>query len=145
LRKFEFCDAKWEWHIDDYMIYGQSPSMLVCEKLRAICQQMDDYRSTVSKHRAFRARDFLDIQITADFYAINFTDAEFQEILQETFAAKRVPLNLLGKIDSEREFHRENFETVRQIVKPDFALQEYDFYVDFVVERCRDLEPLWNE
>lgn len=59
--RFEYCDAKEEYCLDDCLIYGQSPPMFVCEKLRAICQQMDEYRAAVKKHLALRARDFVDI------------------------------------------------------------------------------------
>jgi len=69
--KFEFCDAKEEYYLDDYLIYGQSPPMFVCEKLRAICQQMDEYREAVKKHQALRARDFVDIYVVADFFRID--------------------------------------------------------------------------
>jgi hypothetical protein len=63
---------------------------------------------------------------------------------QKTFAAKKVPLTLLGKLDSVRDVHREDFESVRATVKSDFPLREYDFYFDFVLERCQGLESLWN-
>jgi len=142
--KFEFCDAKEEYYLDDYLIYGQSPPMFVCEKLRAICQQMDEYREAVKKHRALRARDFVDIYVAADFFRIDFTSGDFQDILRKTFAAKKVPVRLLGSLDSVRDVHREDFESVRATVKPDFPLREYDFYFDFVLERCQGLESLWN-
>jgi len=142
--KFEFCDAKEEYYLDDYLIHGQSPPMFVCEKLRAICQQMDEYRETVKKHRALRARDFVDIYVAADFFRIDFTSGGFQDILRKTFAAKKVPVRLLGSLDSVRDVHREDFESVRATVKPDFSLREYDFYFDFVLERCQGLESLWN-
>jgi hypothetical protein len=142
--KFEFCDAKEEYYLDDYLIYGQSPHMFVCEKLRAICQQMDEYRETVRKHRALRARDFVDICVAADYFRIDFASDGFHDILRKTFAAKKVPLTLLGKLDSVRDVHREDFESVRATVKPDFPLREYDFYFEFVLERCQRLESLWN-
>ena len=142
--KFEFCDAKEEYYLDDYLIYGQSPHMFVCEKLRAICQQMDEYREAVRKHRELRARDFVDICVVTDYFRIDFTNDGFHDILRKTFAAKKVPLTLLGKLDSVRDVHREDFESVRATVKPDFPLREYDFYFDFVLERCQGLESLWN-
>lgn len=142
--KFEFCDAKEEYYLDDYLIYGQSPSLFVCEKLRAICQQMDEYREAVRKHPALRARDFVDIYVASDFFPIDFTSDGFHHIMKKTFAAKKVPLALLGKVDSVRDIHREDFESVRATVKPDFPLRDYDFYFDFVLNRCRELEPLWN-
>ena len=142
--KYEFCGAKEQYHLDDYLIFGQSPPMFVCEKLRAICQQMDEYREMVGKHLAHRARDFVDIYVTTDFFPLDFASGDLQDILRQTFAAKKVPLRLLGNLDSVREVHRENFETVRATVKPDFPLRDYDFYFDFVLQRCQELESLWN-
>lgn len=142
--KFEFCDAKEEYYLDDYLIYGQSPVMFVCEKLRAICQQMDEYRESVKKHRALRARDFVDIYVASDYFAIDFKSAIFHDTLKKTFAAKRVPIELLGKLEAARDVHRDDFESVRATVKPDFPLRDYDFYFDFVLERCQRLESLWN-
>ena len=110
----------------------------------AICQQMDEYREIVKKHRALRARDFVDIYEAANYYRIDFTSHDFHNILKKTFAAKRVPLGLLGNLNSVRNVHREDFESVRATVKPDFPLREYDFYFDFVLERCHRLESLWN-
>lgn len=144
LSKHEFCDAKEEYQLEECTIYGQSPAMFVCEKLRAICQQMDEYTRTVRKHRAFRARDFLDIYVAADFFPIDFGSSDFHDTLEKTFAAKRVPLRLLGDMESVREIHRDNFDTVRATVKPEFSLREYDFYFDYVLERCRELEALWH-
>lgn len=145
LSKHEFCGAKEEYQLEESTIYGQSPAMFVCEKLRAICQQMEEYTQTVRKHRAFRARDFLDIYIAADYFPIDFGSSDFHDTLEKTFAAKRVPLRLLGDMESVREIHRENFETVRATVKPEFPLREYDFYFNYVLARCRDLESLWHE
>jgi len=118
--------------------------MFVCEKLRAICQQMDEYRERVKKHRALRARDFVDIYVASDFFRVDFTSGDFHALLRKTFAAKYVPLALLGNLRSVREVHREDFESVRATVKPDFQLQEYDFYFDFVLEQCQRLESFWD-
>lgn len=145
LSKHEFCAGKVKYQLEQQLIYGQSPQMFVCEKLRAICQQMDDYRETVKKHRALRARDFVDIYVVADFFRIDFSTEEFKTILKQTFASKRVPLKLVRCLEAEREVHRDDFESVRATVKPDFRLQDYDYYFDFVVNRCLLLEPLGDE
>jgi hypothetical protein len=82
--------------------------------------------------------------VAADYFRIDFASDGFHDILRKTFAAKKVPLTLLGKLDSVRDVHREDFESVRATVKPDFPLREYDFYFEFVLERCQRLESLWN-
>jgi hypothetical protein len=63
------------------------------------------------------------------------------------FLAKRVPLRLLGSIGTSgvREFHRPDFVSVVDTLKPNFDVQSYDYYYDYVAAKCRMLEPLWNE
>src|SRR5277367_5415773 len=54
--KFEYTAGKVSVELDDYTIYVYPPPMIALEKLRAICQQMDDYAPTGrTKHP--RARD----------------------------------------------------------------------------------------
>jgi hypothetical protein len=122
-----------------------SPAALVCEKLRAICQQMPEYVQTVRNHPSPRARDFLDIHAAAENLRIDFQSDEFGRILRKVFEAKRVPLRLIGEICRYREFHREDFPAVQATVKPNAELRDFDFYFDYVVRRCRDLEALWHE
>jgi len=64
--------------------------------------------------------------------------------LERLKALKRVPLRLMGKIVEHREYHRGDFPAVRDTVKAGVELRDFDFYFDFVVDRCRLLEPLWN-
>jgi hypothetical protein len=63
ISKFEYVTGKESRQLDGYRIFVYSPEMIVCEKLRAICQQMEEYGSIVKRSRAgsARARDFLDI------------------------------------------------------------------------------------
>ena len=46
--------------------------MFVAEKLRAMCQQMDEYVQMVHLHPGPRPKDFVDIQIIAQHYGIDF-------------------------------------------------------------------------
>jgi Nucleotidyl transferase AbiEii toxin, Type IV TA system len=58
--KCEYTAGKVSAELDDYTIYIYPPPMIASEKLRAICQQMEDYAPTGrTKHP--RARDFFDI------------------------------------------------------------------------------------
>jgi hypothetical protein len=66
-------------------------------------------------------------------------------LLRNIFEAKRVPLALIGRIAEYREYHRPDFASVLATVKPNTRLQDFDFYFDYVVDRCRHLEPLWEE
>lgn len=147
ISKHEYCDAKEVRVLDDYTIVAYTPQALVCEKLRAICQQMPEYVEIVHGHRSARARDFLDIHTVAEHFQLDFTDKTFQDVLKAMFAAKRVPVGLIGRIsESEyKEYHRQDYPSVEMTVKPGIELQGFDFYFNYVVEKCRDLESLWNE
>ena len=147
ISKYEYCDAKEARLLDGYTIYGYTPQALVCEKLRAICQQMPEYVEIVRNHPSARARDFLDIHTVVEHFQLDFTDNSFRDVLKRMFDIKRVPLCLIGNMHEprHREYHRQDYPAVEASVKPGFALQEFDFYFDYVVERCRGLKSLWNE
>ena len=44
ISRFEYTYGKQEREVDGYRIYVYSPEMIVCEKLRAVCQQMPPIR-----------------------------------------------------------------------------------------------------
>ena len=145
ISKHEYCSPKQAWQLEGYTVYVYSPEMMVSEKLRAICQQMPEYAAKVKSHRSARARDFVDIYSITEHFPIDFRDEEFGRIVRETFAAKRVPLKLISVIQDFRNYHRQDFAAVEATVKPSAQLEEFDFYFDYVVGKCRDLETLWNE
>jgi hypothetical protein len=142
ISKFEYCIGKQETKFDGYTIYVYTPPMIVCEKLRAICQQMPEYLCVVKSSAAPRARDFLDIHDTIQRFSIDLTSASQRELLANVFAAKRVPLTLLGQIQEHRDFHRLDWLAVEASVSPGVELQPFDFYFDFVANLARLLKPL---
>lgn len=146
ISKHEHCAGKQRYRIDNYLVYAYSPEMFVCEKLRAICQQMPEFRDIVPTHQPrARARDFVDIHTVSERFAVDFTAITFAERLRAMFQVKRVPLALLGNIRSAREQHRDDFQAVRDTVHADFDLREFDFYFDYVCDRCDSLKTLRNE
>jgi hypothetical protein len=145
ISNYEYCVEKEARTIDGFTVYGYSPSMIVAEKLRAICQQMPSYAEKVKMHPRARARDFVDIKVIVDAFKINFRDPTFRRIVGNTFAAKKVPLGLLEKIEQYREYHRGDFRSVEDNVKAGVKLDLFDSYVDFVLARCKELEAFWNE
>jgi hypothetical protein len=146
ISKHEYCDGKVEKEIDGYTIFMYSPPMICGEKVRAICQQMPEYGPIVKRHRPSRgrAKDFLDIHILCEVLGVDFAAFHFQDIVKQMFAIKRVPLRLIGEIQSQREFHRLDFVSVLDTVKPGTLLKSFDEYFDYVVEKCRALEVLWK-
>ncbi|MFN0169287.1 MAG: nucleotidyl transferase AbiEii/AbiGii toxin family protein [Bryobacteraceae bacterium] len=127
LKVFSVDFSKWEYtvtatagktrtELDSYTIYVYSPQMIALEKVRAICQQMEEY--TLSRTtRAPRARDFYDIHTVVTKTGFRFDSAESTELLKAIFAAKEVPLPLMGKISEQREFHRTDWPSVQAIFK----------------------------
>ena len=69
--------------------------MIICEKLRAICQKMKEYRNNPDDVDLPRARDFWDIYlIQENLPRVDFKLQENREILKRVFEAKDVDLNL---------------------------------------------------
>jgi hypothetical protein len=145
ISKHEYVDEKVAEIVDDLTVYAYSPGMLVAEKLRAICQQTPEYTGHMRKHGSPRGRDFLDIHTVAEYFRVDFGDPAFHETLKRVFQAKRVRLGLLSQIADEatKEYHRPDFVSIGPTIRPGFELQDFDFYYNYVVEKCdRILESL---
>jgi len=140
--KYEYTTGKVRAEIDDYTIYVYPPAMIAIEKLRALCQQMEDYAPTGrTKHP--RARDFYDIFWIVTKGELQLGSSENRELIKIIFAAKEVPISLLGKLAEQRDFHRNDWPNVRTTVAE--PLEEFDFYFDFVLHEVESLHSLWME
>jgi predicted nucleotidyltransferase component of viral defense system len=142
LSKYEYVIGKLEVELDDYAIYVYSPTMIAIEKLRAICQQMPEY--TLQRCPSARARDFYDIHLIVSLTSMNLNSPENLDLVRHIFAAKEVPLKLLGKIKNQKEFHRPDWDSVK-ISSNNDELAEFDYYFDFVVEQVNSMKTLWEE
>ena len=138
ISRFEYVADKEETDLEGYRIYVYSPTMIACEKLRAICQQMEAYAPIVKRSDgrpgSQRARDFLDIHTLVERLVLDLIAPKAIDMTREMFALKHVPLEFLGQIGEQREFHRQGFPSVQATVAPGFKLQSFDFYFDYVVE-----------
>ncbi|MEE9296987.1 MAG: nucleotidyl transferase AbiEii/AbiGii toxin family protein [Phycisphaerae bacterium] len=139
ISRHEYCSGKQAVEIDHFTVYVYTPSMVVCEKLRAICQQRPAYTAFVKKHRAPRARDFFDICEAIRRFDIDVAAPANLDTIKNMFRAKRVPLKLLRDIESDREFHRQDWDAVRDTVDPGIVLRDFDFYFDFVRGLCKEV------
>jgi hypothetical protein len=145
ISKFEYCQHKEERDLEGYTIYVYTPEMIIFEKLRAICQQMPEYEQYVNNPtRSARARDFFDIYTVFKIFRIDMKSKENFELLKNIFDAKRVPLELIGRIKEYREYHRPDFDAVKDTVKRDYRLESFDYYFDYVVNKAKDLKTLWE-
>lgn len=146
ISRFEYTALKEKHEVDGYTIFAYSPAMIICEKLRAICQQMPDYNEVIHRERngSPRARDFVDIYGLCEQQAVDLTTAPNRHLLQAIFNAKRVPMSLLEKVGEFRDFHRNEFESVRATMKQGERIEEFDFYFDYVLKLIERLKPLGN-
>jgi hypothetical protein len=141
LSRYEYCEAKKEFELDNFIIYVYTPEMIAVEKVRAICQQMPEYPLITHHHP--RARDFYDIALVIQECKVSLAAPEIQQLARDIFAAKEVPLSLIGRIEMYREFHRADWPKVEQAVAQ--RLLTFDDYFDFVVAETAKLQPLWVE
>lgn len=124
--------------LEGFIIPIYTPTLIVLEKIRAICQQMGDYLVTIGKDAEFgkpRPRDFYDIYtvLESPLVDINFGHPEIIRHLRECFKAKRVPLSLISKISETKEFHKQDENRLRESILNKKEFKGFDFYFDYVV------------
>lgn len=143
ISRFEYVEDKQENELDGYRIYVYSPTMIACEKLRAICQQMEEYAPIVKRSDkrpgSQRARDFLDIHTLVEKLGLDLVSPKAIDMTREMFKLKRVELAWLGNMEKYREFHRQGFPAVQATVSPGFDLQSFDFYFDYVAALAKQV------
>ena len=139
ISRWEYCEGKAETQLEEFTIYVYTPAMLAIEKIRAICQQMPEYPIRAAK--TARARDFYDIYVIIEESKINLSDRENLELVRQIFAAKEVPVELMGLTEKYREFHQQDWPSVEATA--DQKLEPFDFYFDYVLSVLKKLESLW--
>jgi hypothetical protein len=132
----EFVGDTLEEEVDGVPIAVYSPALIAAEKVRAICQQMPEYPH--ARYRHPRARDFFDIRSICLEASVDLTAPANAALVRKVFEAKRVPLELLGRVETTREFHRPDWPAVELSVR---SLDgDFDLCFDFVADLCRRLE-----
>jgi predicted nucleotidyltransferase component of viral defense system len=147
ISKYEYCITKERHEFEGLTIYVYSPEMIVFEKLRAICQQMEEYLQSVNanmKNSSERARDFFDIYNIVNILGIEVVKEDSLEIFTNIFGMKQVQIGLLGKIGDTREFHKIGYSSLKDTVAPGDNLLVFDSYFDFVVDLGIKLKVLWD-
>jgi hypothetical protein len=148
ISRFEYVDDKQQKEVDGYVIYVYSPEMIVCEKLRAICQQMPEYAPIARRGPAHaaraRARDFVDIFVLINTLRLDMTSEQAIRILTSMFEVKRVPLSFLGLMPKYRDLHQADFAAVRATVDPGFDLKDFDFYFQYTLQIVEQLKAVWD-
>ena len=139
ISKFEYCKPKSRAELDGCQIYIYTPAMIVLEKVRALCQQMPEYK--LVRHKRPRARDFYDIYSIISEGALEIGAPDNLELARCIFEAKKVPLNLVPRITDYRNFHKQDWQSVRDSVSSD--VYEFDYYFDYVLGQVQHLKSLW--
>lgn len=134
ISKFECCIGKEAKQIEGYTVYVYTTEMIVLEKIRTICQQHPEYRTSVKSHTASaRARDFFDIYTVMQTYPVDLDKPATKELLRAIFDAKQVPLRLIHEVASQKDFHSTDYPSLRDTVKQGVELQPFDYYFDYTV------------
>jgi hypothetical protein len=147
ISRFEYVGGKQKVDFDGYVIYVYSPEMIVCEKLRAICQQLPEYGPIIKRGRpgSARPKDFVDIFVLMDALKLDLTTETVRETLVSMFAMKMVPMEFLGKVPDSYEFHLTGFSSVKDTVASDFKLEAFDFYFKYTLTLIDQLKPFWHK
>jgi predicted nucleotidyltransferase component of viral defense system len=134
ISKYEYVKQKVPMDVDGYTIYVYSPEMIVFEKLRALCQQLPEYAKIIPSHspRA-RARDFYDIHLIMDVYAIDPSLPDNHSMIRHIFEAKKVPLRFIQLLRTNKSLHKEDWKSVIDTVSAGEDMRDFDFYFEYVL------------
>ena len=125
--------------LEGFQLRVYTLQMIAVEKLRALCQQMEEY--SINRTRRPRSRDFFDIYTVTNLRPGMWEEDQTKELVKAMFETKKVPLNLIERISITKEFHQTDWDAVRTTVGQ--QLEPFDFYFSFVVERAELLKSLW--
>lgn len=138
--KFEYVGQKRPVDVDGYTIYVYTPEMIVFEKLRAICQQLPNYKEVISSFtpRA-RARDFYDIHLIMGMHEIDLELPDNLELIKNIFQAKKVPVGYIKNIRNNKTLHLDNWQDVMDTISPHDTIQDFHYYFNFVLINFENL------
>jgi hypothetical protein len=138
--KFEHIGHKKAIVVDGYKIYVYTPEMIVFEKLRAICQQIPEYKKVVVSFTSrARARDFYDIYLTMEMHKIDPTTKENKGLIKNIFEAKKVPINFIKEIRNNKAMHTDNWQSVKDTISAYEKLEGFDYYFNFVARTFENI------
>lgn len=144
----EYVENKLDYDLDGTKIYLYSPIMIVYEKIRASCQQLEEYPLTTKKKT--RARDLYDIYKSLT----NSKQMELREqvlsvenfyILENIFRVKEVPFSLMKKLETKKEDLKIDYE---EKVLPQVSSrnqEDFEFIFDYNQKLFNDLYKKYDE
>lgn len=140
ISQYEYCKSIQKVKVRGSEIKSYSRSLLILEKLRALCQQHPDYKYRGTR---FRARDFYDISGLIYKYT---KSGERKELISEckkhldgVFMAKEVPISILHKITEPEfvEIQKRNWEQVVRTISGE--KESYEYYVGTVKDFIKQI------
>lgn len=114
-------------NIDGFQVQTYTLKTIVFEKLRALCQQMPEYRQERPAKEP-RTADLWDIFMISERNPLAFT-ANDRGFLENVFRAKAVPIDLAYQIGARREIYQRNQERLLATLTRDSA-------AEFNLDRC---------
>ena len=139
--KYEYIDGSEELDIDHITFPVYTKEMIICEKLRAICQQHPDYQPVVNRDGrgvSSRAKDFFDIHDLMSKFDVSLPGCE--DLINKIFAAKKVDVKLLSKLDDVKDLHQESHGLLEKTLPSDYDLQSFEYYFAFVENIVNELD-----
>lgn len=138
----EYTDPRVTKEIDGTTIYLYSPLMIIYEKIRASCQQLDLYKLTSNKTRA---RDLFDIYSTLT----DISNVELREevinpdnfiILKRMFALKKVSIDLIPQVRNIKDRLYTDYEqSVLPQIPRETAPPNFEFLFSYNMELFDEL------
>lgn len=127
ISEYEYCGSVEKVTIDGSCVTSYSSTLLILEKLRALCQQHPDYPYGKRKNRA---RDYFDIDQLVRKHRSKELYEEMRRLLPDVFNAKDVSIDLLKKIfDSAfTSFQASHFPSVEATVSG--KVESFEYYLE---------------
>ncbi len=116
---YEFIQESVYKNYENFDVKIYTPEMIVCEKLRALCQQTFEYRKSIDseRHPKGRARDFYDIYYLVTNFKIDIKNN--LGLLRSVFSAKQVELSVLQYVESMYKLHKADEASLQATVSPE--------------------------
>lgn len=138
ISSFEYIKNAKKHDLDGTVLLVYTPEMIVIEKLRALCQSIPEYSQIIPTAKIKgRARDFYDIWNICTQFEIDITSKENTILLDEIFKAKKVPIDFLDLINSNKDLQKENWASVEDTLSS--KNQGFDFYYDYTMNIIKQI------
>ena len=143
ISKHEYCTGKELREIDGLSVYVYSVELIVAEKIRALCQQVEDYCRLVNHKPRARAQDLFDVHYLIETHGLDVLSPEFVSTLHGVFASKRCDRDLLLQVEKTFDLHQSDFGKLASTVQNKHLLKSFDEHCDYVRRLCNDVHAAW--